>query len=583
MSASVALPPLPGVPDLVDDVVSQYSTVAAAIEAAAQSLESHLAHGKALSLEATHERNGEAVKALDRARERAAEICGALREYVIVLRDVHARARSLEVEHTLTLVELGAARERYEIAVDSLSVAVEPAAVALAQAHKAAAAAALHAAREAAEVVQARYQDALDQATTAADAAAARIEAAAVAGAEAASSLFDAAVSAAIGALSAAANAARDVWDAAVDAAVAVALAVATAAHQLMTAAVALWLFGNSVGTELSYYAVLLALGLVTLWRDISEAVFGGALDALGFDANARLWLAITVVMSAVPGLQALVLSRVVNEAAKPTPEVKEFVSQTPQQSEVIEALNTIPDSPDDLMVMQGLVDAAGGKDQSVIDIAEVEINGQTSWIVTLPSTQDWVLDGGDKPPVNDLDADLMLVAFPWVRTQYQRAVEEAMAQAGIRPGEPVLMQGWSLGGIISSSMAAQGAGGYTYAGVLAAGSPIDHIHTQVPTLQVKHHNDPVHQLDGVVRGESSARSTEIWDGPRSGLVFSDIKTGLVIGHDIGDYTTTMRDHLERGNAQAITDFFEPVIDFDAINSPGADVLITHQQFAFSE
>ena len=582
MSASLALPPLPGVPDLVDDLVSQYSTVAAAIEAAAQSLESHLAQGKALALDATHERHGEAVQALDSARERAAEVSGALREYVIVLRDVHARARSLEVEHTLTLVELGAARERHELAVDSLSVAVEPAAVALAQAHKAAAAVALYAAREAVEVVQARYQNALDQATIAADAAAARIEAAAVAGAEAASSLFDAAVFAAIGALTAAANAARDVWDAAVDAAVAVAFAVAAAAHQLMTAAATLWLVRQGVGAELLTYALMLALGAVTFARDVSEALIGGTLDALGIDANDRLRLAVTLLMGSSVVIQAYVYSRIANESAKPTPEVKEFVPQTPQQSEVIEALNTIPNSPDDLMVLQELVDTAGGKEQTVIDIAEVEVNGERSWIVTLPSTQDWV-GLHDQAPVNDLDADLMLVAFPWVRTQYQRAVEEAMAQAGIQPGEPVLMQGWSLGGIISSSMAAQGAGGYTYAGVLAAGSPIDHIHSQVPTLQVKHHNDPVHQLDGVVRGESSARKLEIWDGPRSGFVFSDIKTGLVIGHDIGDYTDTMRDHLERGDAQAIADFFEPVIDFDVINTPGADVTITHQQFAFSE
>ena len=582
MSASVALPPLPGVPDIVDDVVSQYATVAAAIEAAAQSLESHFAHGRALALDATHERHGEAVQALDRARERAAEISVALREYVIVLRAVHARARSHEVEYTLTLVELGAARERYELAVDSLSVAVEPAAVALAQAHQVAAAAALHAAREAAERVQASYRDALDQATIAADAAATRIEAAAVAGAEGASSLFDAAVSAAIGALSAAAHAARDVWDTAVDAAVAVALAVAAAAHQLMIAAAALWLYGHGVGAELLTYALLLALGAVTFARDVSEALMGGTLDALGFDANDRLRLAVTLLMGSSVVVQAYVYSRIANESAKPTPEVREFVPQTPRQAHTVEALDKAPDSPDDLMVWQELVDTAGGKDQTVIDIAEVEIDGERSWIVTLPSTQDWV-GLHDQAPVNDLDADLMLVAFPWVRTQYQRAVEEAMAQAGIQQGEPVLMQGWSLGGIISSSMAAQGAGGYTYAGVLAAGSPIDHIHTQVPTLQVKHHNDPVHQVDGVVRGTPSPGSMEIWDGPRSGLVFSDIKTGNVIGHDIGDYADTMRDHLERGNVQAITDFFEPVIDFDAINTPGADVTITHQQFAFSE
>lgn len=238
-------------------------------------------------------------------------------------------------------------------------------------------------------------------------------------------------------------------------------------------------------------------------------------------------------------------------------------------------------DSADDFIRRAGSVDAAGNQgrdgqpDRSVIEITRVEADGETRWIVTLPSTTEWVLsrDGG---AVSDSDADLALMLLGEHETPYEAAVLDAMEQAGVRSDEPVLVTGWSLGGIMAGHLAESRAGGYSYAGVVAAGSPIDHLDTHgLPVLQVKHQLDPVHLLDLLDKGAAEPGRTEIWDGARSGIGIearTSPQIGIAHGSDL--YASTLEEHLRHD--PSIDDPFE-----DWFYGPGDAV--EHQLFSVSE
>ncbi|GAA1941740.1 hypothetical protein [Agromyces allii] len=238
---------------------------------------------------------------------------------------------------------------------------------------------------------------------------------------------------------------------------------------------------------------------------------------------------AIGVILAAVVGLAVLILSsplfwalvfatvafigvvlawRVAIEIFAPTPEVDEFAPDPANDESYLawqdaEAVDRI-DSMDDLVALEGYSDKMGGSSQTVVDIMRVE-GDPPRYIVTLPSTQDWQVAGvffgedmnGDGA-VNDLDTNIVLRLFPEVRTQYERAVLEAMRQAGIQPTDPVLLVGFSQGGILAGHLAANRSDEFNFQGVLAYGAPIDDmaIPPKTEVVSMQHHDDVVHTLD---------------------------------------------------------------------------------------
>ncbi len=170
---------------------------------------------------------------------------------------------------------------------------------------------------------------------------------------------------------------------------------------------------------------------------------------------------------------------------------------------------------PCDVAALQTAVDGIGGGDRSAVDIHRVLAGSPPTprWIVNLPSTQDWnslnLLLGDDghrlsseRGATNDFDADVALLVstHPALRTQYERAVLEAMRQAGVRPDEPVMLCGFSLGGIMAANLAANSTA-YRWTDVLAYGAPIDGfaIPPSVRVEAFQFASDPVPGLDGRV------------------------------------------------------------------------------------
>lgn len=344
--------------------------------------------------------------------------------------------------------------------------------------------------------------------------------------------------------------------------------------------------------------AAALVVAIVTIVAALVEllllmrvgAIALSVADALGLEGSDRIRFVVLAVVIACPPLAMFIQARIRNELSRPAPKVTRLdpAALTPSQQSAMRALDaSAPGTIGDLLTWAGQVDAIGGDTQAVVDVARVVSEaGDVSWIVTLPSTADWVITG-DKAAPNDLDADLMLMLFPHLRTQYELAVLAAMEAAAIPQDEPVVLTGWSLGGIMGGSLIEAGAGSYQYTGLVCAGSPIDHmaIGAQIPVVQVKHTLDPVHRTDLIDAVPDTAHHLALWDGPASQGASTGIKTGNLVGHDNGDYVDTLNDHLAYNSLRGgvdLNDQFAAVLPWDDPNTP-QHVRVEHTQYAFSE
>lgn len=179
---------------------------------------------------------------------------------------------------------------------------------------------------------------------------------------------------------------------------------------------------------------------------------------------------------------------------------------RTPEQQAAWEQANGVTSitSLEDLVRANGQTDAMGGEDATAIDIKQVvAADGSTHWVVSLPSTQAWEL-GGPSGAMNDRDNNLALMLDnPLFRTQYERAVLDAMSQAGIPQGADVVLTGFSQGGIMAANLAADSSFPYTPVAVVTNGSPVDNFHVppHVPVYAFQHATDPVPMLDGSLVG----------------------------------------------------------------------------------
>jgi len=156
-------------------------------------------------------------------------------------------------------------------------------------------------------------------------------------------------------------------------------------------------------------------------------------------------------------------------------------------------------------------LDEMGGADSTLIEVVKVvDEDGTVRWRVILPSTQDWEFMNGfpagiehwvpkdDRGALNDLGSNALLMVTPWLQAAYEQAVRQAMTDAGIKPGEEIMMVGWSQGGILAGAFASDMNDEFNVTAIAVAGAPIDHmpIPSTVSVLSVQHDGDIVHDLD---------------------------------------------------------------------------------------
>ncbi|MDN4473855.1 hypothetical protein [Demequina zhanjiangensis] len=272
--------------------------------------------------------------------------------------------------------------------------------------------------------------------------------------------------------------------------------------------------------------------------------------------------------LAASPALGSWLLWRAAGDVRAPDPRVsRAFGDGSASSREAAERLSASrPETVSDLIVGCGLVDAMGRERRAVVDIAQVTTaDGDEAWIVTLPSTQDWVVPHGDAPAPNDLDAILAHAILPGTTSTYARGVEEAIRQAGIPAGAPVLLVGFSLGGIAATDLARSGVGRVSVEGVVSAGAPIDMGEDPpgVPVLSLVHHGDAVPALDLAAEGDGPLRTT-IADAAPEGMR----------PHSASAYATTAAAHDADGGLTAPYERF-------LVADPATEVV--HRQYEIVE
>ncbi|NYI39926.1 hypothetical protein [Demequina lutea] len=591
-----------GNPAALDESVRQYLVTERALERAASDIASSIAEGSGRAIEAASNRSGKAQSALAQAHGRYQGARAALQDYSVELHRFHADANAAIRDEEAAQAHLHWAQYQLDHAEQQLRVAsMNPndpyTTEEWRHAHLVARNAVDHAQQASADA-HTEYAAALSRLDSAAHSTMRRIVAA-----------FEGTNDGWRDYANEAINAFTHLLDDLAEWAISFLQEVLT----LVAQAVAIFLVAVLVAAAVIAFAIVLVqllvilaavvaaivvLAIVALVAVLAELMLLFSVGAralltantLGLKGLDRIRFVVNALEAACPPLALFILSRIENELSKPVPDVREIDPSTLTADKVkaLGALDTdAPEDVADLLEWAGIVDDVGGDAQAVVDVARiVDEQGDVSWIVTLPSTEDWVL-GGDKGAPNDLDADLMLILYPELRCQYEEAVLKAMGQAGIPQGDPVVLAGWSLGGIMGGSLIESHAGGYNYAGLVCAGSPIDHlaISPNIPVLQVKHMLDPVHRADMIDDVPDTAHHLSVWDGPRSDGASTDIKTGNLMGHKNTDYVDTLQDHLRYNATNGGPDLnsdFAVVLPVDDPTTP-EHVVVEHTQYAFSE
>lgn len=281
-----------------------------------------------------------------------------------------------------------------------------------------------------------------------------------------------------------------------------------------------------------------------------------------------------------------LVLVRVLSDVLKPPPTITQVnprkASKDPaslpnvfgEAAEVDDAGN----SPD------------GGPDSSTVVKIEkiVDEYGNVSWRVVLPSTQDWqalapfmsdeqksimeklaatgqyVFDDGSTA---DVDSNIALMLFPELRTQYERAVIAAMNEAGIRggaDGDPVMLVGFSQGGIMAGHLAANRSDQFNFQAVIVGGSPIDamNIPPKTTVVSFQHTGDVVHQLD-LAPGQDKPHWLTISEDPPLNADGTS-----AIPHNANSYQQTMSEEEHMEEILEFAPEFEQFFPTDAEGNP---------------
>lgn len=456
---------LPGNPAALAERAASYQASASRIDRAADDLRALAYASTAKSLDAVGERSGQVAGELSEAYGRYAGTAGALVEYAAALRDAHRRADAADqAEATANRYGSGA-----DTRVGALTRHVKS----------------LEDASAPVGTIEAAERDLAD-----AQSAARRYEAAAGAARdehEAARRDMEAAAQRAMSLIDSAIDATNEGW-------------LDKVGHVF-----------ESIGSWLADLGQWLGAFLQDLWDELQRLV-ATVLAVLGTILILVLVYALLSMIPVIgPFIAALVVSilagfllaSILSDVLAPTPTVIEHTRTDAEEDAYLGEPGDLAHALKDATYVDKLGHyTADSADETVIKITKVvDADGVVRWRVALPSTQEWLSRfDGDQGAVNDLDSNLALMLTPSLRSQYERAVLQAMAQAGVGHHDPVMLVGFSQGGIMAGSLAAYNSD-YNWDAVVVAGAPIDSMPIPAATkvVSVQHDGDPVPRLDTVI------------------------------------------------------------------------------------
>lgn len=168
--------------------------------------------------------------------------------------------------------------------------------------------------------------------------------------------------------------------------------------------------------------------------------------------------------------------------------------------------------------------------DVALIRVSSRMAGGRRHWIVQFPSTKSWHPRAGVAP--NDLTADLVIGAEG--EPTVTRAGLEVMRAAGIREGEPVMLAGFSLGGMVAAQVAVRAeAEGFTVTHLVTGGTPLGRVPIPrgVHVLALEHVLDIVPRIEG---RENPVRCRNDDTGGAAGGAAGGADAGAVVGAVVG-------------------------------------------------
>ncbi len=168
--------------------------------------------------------------------------------------------------------------------------------------------------------------------------------------------------------------------------------------------------------------------------------------------------------------------------------------------------------------------------------------------IVDITGTKSWTL-----APTHDITSlTTNCRALVGERTAYEQGVLAAMTQAGVRPGDPVMLVGHSEGGMVAVTAArdAVASGQFNVTHVVTAGAPIGRTAGQLPrgvqVLALENRADVVPHLDGVANP----------DLPNVTTVAGTRGDGTVLGdHGVRSTYLPLAGDAQASGARSVRDF----------------------------
>jgi hypothetical protein len=167
--------------------------------------------------------------------------------------------------------------------------------------------------------------------------------------------------------------------------------------------------------------------------------------------------------------------------------------------------------------------------DQGTIEVQTIrEPDGTVRYIVYLPGTDDL----STTPMSQDADVRDMATNFNLISnhdTTYEEGIRQAMTQAGIQPGDPVMLAGHSQGGMEAAAMLSHGTQ-FNITNVVTAGAPtsqVDGFPDGSHVLSLENKGDIVPLLDGADNPDSTQQVT---------VQFDDHETSVAGNHDLSHY-----------------------------------------------
>lgn len=194
-----------------------------------------------------------------------------------------------------------------------------------------------------------------------------------------------------------------------------------------------------------------------------------------------------------------------------------------------------------------GIGDLADRVPSAESDAAQIRIERygggeDSSWVVYIGGTVEFGLEAGEEPFDNTSNGhgiadDTRLDELRLAGAESgagERAVREAMRQAGVQPGDPLLTVGYSGGGVIAAKLAADPE--LNAVGAVSLGGPVASAPTRegVGVLSIEHEEDFVPATGGA--GHPSAERLTV---SRSVLEEGRTYEALVPAHELARYRAT--------------------------------------------